>query len=207
VTFLRAAALDALSLEHGFGALGSDSARVPGLCTARQVHGADVLRVPPARPASEADALVTTVPGVAVGVRTADCVPILLAAGQRGVAAVHAGWRGSAARVVERAVRSLCDATGVAPAALTAVIGPHIGPCCYEVDAPVREAFGDEKGFTPARAGHWWLDLGGLNEVQLMRSGVRRVVRVGECTCCSPERYASYRRDGSGERMLHYIRL
>jgi YfiH family protein len=207
--FLRSAELDALGVDHGFGTRLSEAARLPGLRMVRQVHGGRVLRVPPHSGDLEADALVTTEPGCAVAVRTADCVPILLAdRARRGVAAVHAGWRGSAGRIVEHAVDALCDATGATPGRLLAVIGPHIEPCCYEVDDPVRDRIGEESAFLPAnRPGRYWLDLDRLNRLQLGRVGLRSIAHVGECTCCNPERYASFRRDGTGGRMINYIKL
>jgi YfiH family protein len=207
--FLRAAELDALGVEHGFGTRASESARIAGLRTVRQVHGRRVLRVPPHSGELEADALLTTEPGWAVAVRTADCVPILLADRERrGVAAVHAGWRGSAARIGEHAVHALCEACGAEPSDLLAVIGPHIQACCYEVDDPVRDQIGEHSVFVFAdRPGHYRLDLQRLNRLQLGRAGVRTIASVGGCTSCDAERYASYRRDGMAGRMISYIKL
>ncbi len=209
--FLVSDVLLAMGIEHGFGTLASESAEVADLSLARQVHGTDLIEAPEqALEGREADALYTAEPGVAVGVQTADCVPLLIADTRlRGVAAVHAGWRGSAARMAERAVSGICSALRIKPGALVVAVGPHIGPCCYEVDDPVREAVGDDAVLSPAQPGHYLLDLFELNRRQLLRSGVRgeRIHRVGECTMCHPERYASYRRDGSTGRMLHWIRL
>ena len=207
--FLRAAELDALGVEHGFGTRASESARIPELRMVRQVHGRRVLRVPPHSSDLEADALLTTEPGFGVAVRTADCVPILLADRERrGVAAVHAGWRGSAARIVEHAVHALCEACGASPRDLVGVIGPHIQACCYEVDDPVRDQIGEPSVFVSAgRPGHYRLDLQRLNRLQLGRAGVRSVASVGGCTSCDAERYASFRRDGTAGRMISYIKL
>jgi hypothetical protein len=175
------------------------------------VHGARALHVPPLLPGAEADVLVATAAGVAVAVYTADCVPVLLAERRgRGVAAIHAGWRGSAARVAAVGVEAAAHAIGCAPRDLVAVIGPHIGPCCYEIDAPVRAAIDDPDVFRPAaRSGHWQLDLGLLNRRELVRAGVppEQISAVGGCTACDPARYASHRRDGTARRMLHYVRV
>ncbi len=202
--------LVALGLEHGFGRLGAPQA-VEGLHTARQVHGNRVLCAPLEEPGAEADALVATEPGVAVGVRTADCVPVLLADRHgRGVAAVHAGWKGTAARVCVAAVHELCARVGCAPRSLVAAIGPHIGPCCYEVDRPVFDAFEERAAFAAGkRPEHWQLDLGLANRRQLASAGIRveAIARVGSCTACTPGAYASFRRDRSGQRMLHWIRV
>ncbi len=196
-------------LEHGFGVRGSDASPPPDLTQVVQVHGARLLRAP-APADSEADALWTDVPGHAVAVRTADCVPLLIAPVQGTfVAAVHAGWRGTAARIAERSAAELCRMHGARPADLRVAIGPHIGPCCYEVDDAVRDAIGHGPAFTPERAGHYMLDLESCTRAQLARVGVpaASVARVGGCTSCEPRRYASYRRDGAGERMLHWIRM
>lgn len=203
-------ALVALGVDHGFGL--RDDAGPDDLQRPRQVHGVSVHSV--ARPGDaegvEADAIVCRRPGVAVGVVTADCVPILLAtAGGAAVAAVHAGWRGLCAGVVGAGVAAL-PAPPVA-----AAVGPHVGPCCYEVDAPVlaavRERFGAQPpagAVRPGRPGHAWLDLGVLVAAELARAGVPTVGRAAAaCTACDAERFHSYRRDGprSG-RLVHYVR-
>jgi copper oxidase (laccase) domain-containing protein len=126
------------------------------------------------------------------------------------VAAVHAGWRGSAADVAGTAVRALRDALGADRERLVAVIGPHIGPCCYEVDAPVRRAISDDGVFGPGRDGrHWNLDLGALNRSQLERAGLSpaAIHWAGGCTACQPEQYPSHRRDGTDVRMIHWVRV
>ncbi|MFQ5514174.1 MAG: polyphenol oxidase family protein [Myxococcota bacterium] len=209
--FLRCPELEELGVDHGLGTRASARVEIPGLVRARQVHGTAILRAPLARPESRGDALWTREPGVAVGIHTADCVPILLAdRRRRGVAAVHAGWRGSAAGLATLAVQRLCRELGAPPTELLAVIGPHIGVCCYEVDRSVRAVIRHGRAFRPGRRpGHHQLDLLLLNRHQLLAAGLlpERVLRVGGCTCCEAERYASYRRDGTGGRMLHYIRM
>ncbi len=208
--FLRSPALDALGLDHGLGKALSWASAPESLICMQQVHGIRTVEVPPQPNDRRADALWTRAPGLAVGIYTADCVPILLVdAACQGVAAVHAGWRGSAARMAEHAVSTFVRGLGVKGRDLTAVIGPHIGPCCYEVDEPVRRAVALDSVFSPAaRAGHYQLDLFALNRSQLENVGIQpeRIQRVGGCTFCD-ERYASFRRDGAGVRMLHFIRL
>ena len=197
----------ALACAHAFGAreLPADVWR------AHQVHGAELVRAPGLAPDTRADALFTSQPGCAVAIQTADCVPILLALrGGGAVAAVHAGWRGSALRIAQRSVEKLCAALGARPGDWLAAIGPHIGPCCYEVDEPVREAIAQPDAFAPAeRAGHFMLDLERVTRAQLERAGVSPadISRVGGCTHCDPRRYPSFRRDHTGERMFHWIRL
>jgi hypothetical protein len=205
--FERAPALERLGLDHGFGLRGSGDARVAQLSVATQVHGTRMLEAP-CSPARAADALFARAPGLAVGVYTADCVPILLAARDGwGVAAVHAGWRGSAGEIARLAAGDLARRLGCAVRELVAALGPHIGPCCYEVDEPVRRAIPVSEVFTPGRPGHAQLDLGRLNEIHLLRAGIpaEAISRVGGCTRCDRERYESFRA-GSRGRMLHYVR-
>ncbi len=131
----------------------------------RQVHGARVVVVRGRdggrtleEPPPEADILVSDDPGVALSVRVADCMPVLLADRRSGaVAAAHAGWRGTSARVVRAAVESLVSAFGSAPSDLVAAIGPSIGPCCYRVGSEVVEAF-KAAGMTRAEQTRWFLE-------------------------------------------------
>ena len=137
-------------------------------------------------------------------------MPILLVdARRRAVAAVHAGWRGTAVRIARHAVARLGAELDADPADFVAALGPHIGVCCYEVDEPVRRAIEDPRAFrAAARAGHFMLDLFECNRSQLLAAGLSpaNVSRVGGCTACTAGRYLSYRRDGAG-RMLHYVRM
>src|SRR5215467_13904662 len=107
----------------------------------KQIHSGTVVEVEDTLAASEAvpaDAAITTLRGVILAVQTADCVPILVADDRgQAVAAIHAGWRGTAARIAERAVMRLSEKYGVAGESLRAVIGPYIGVCCYEVGEDV----------------------------------------------------------------------
>jgi YfiH family protein len=208
--FERSTLLDALAIEHGFGTKQSFDATPDDVVYANQVHGTMLLKIPTRPGERDGDALWTDRSGAAVGIVTADCVPILIAhASGRFVAAVHAGWRGSAARIATLTVRALVAATGCKPAELTAAIGPHIGPCCYEVDAPVLRAIPERSVFAPAaRPEHAMLDLFALNRLQLVGAGVpaRRIERVGDCTACDTSRYASYRSERGSGRLRHFVR-
>ena len=176
----------------------------------RQVHGARVLAAS-AGERPEADGLVTAAPGRLVGVVTADCVPVLLVARSAGVAAaVHAGWRGAAAGVLEAAVREMV-ARGIDPSRLEAAIGPAIGGCCYEVGPEVREAFAAGTGDVAAGAwtgpagGKYHLDLRRAVSLLLEAAGVGSTRALGPCTACAPA-YCSYRRDGAGAgRQLSFV--
>lgn len=171
-----------------------------------QVHGADVrvveagLEVEGLR-ALSADALVADRPGVAVGIRTADCLGVLLASPDTGaVAAVHAGWRGTVAGVVGTAVAKLAQ-RGTAPDSLHAAILPHIGVCCFEVGADVADeiaAASDASDVVVVGDAQPHVDLAAVVVAQLAAAGVAtaRIDRVAGCTCCQPERFYSHRRDG-----------
>jgi hypothetical protein len=202
-------------VAHGFGQLGS--LEPAGVIRPVQQHGTEVAFVCEGCDTypGQADAIVSTFSGVPVGVMTADCVPVLLAMdGGRVVAAVHAGWRGIAKGVVPSAFEAMARAA--APwRHVTAVIGPHIGPCCYEVDSPVierlRVRFAEllDSVLTPVDSAHSMLDLGALVRAELIRAGVRPA-EVGflpeACTCCDVKRFHSHRRDGArAGRLLHWI--
>ncbi len=204
-----------LGIAHGFGT--REALEPPGVVRPRQVHGAEVAWLRPGAPLSrrDADAVLSLDPAVPVAVVTADCVPILVAEPSgRAVAAVHAGWRGLAQGVIEAAVAALAHAVA-SPGELRAVIGPCIGACCYEVDAPVLDPlahrFGAalERATKPARDGHALLDLVALARHALVESGVgaERVGAFhGACTRCDGSRFHSYRRDGpAAGRLLHFI--
>lgn len=184
---------------------------------ARQVHGARVVVVESAhlwraRPtglegvfrSGEADALVTAAPGIAVAVRTADCLPVLLGdADGRACGAVHAGWRGIAADVIGAAVRALAG-LGAPAAGLRAVLGPAIGRPCYEVGAEVAEAWRAavpeaDRALERAGGGRWRADLALAARLQLEAAGLApaAIRDLGLCTACDAAHFFSYRRDGA----------
>lgn len=186
--------------------------------TARQVHGDRVLR--PARPATDetlpapsadADALWSADAGLAVGVKTADCVPILVHAPRsRSVAAVHAGWRGTVARVLARAIEALVREGGAAPGELRVAVGPAIGPCCFEVGPDVAAAFA--RGFPPEVV----RQDGARTTVDLYLANRRIAEALGvpgtqiddpvRCTRCAEREFFSHRRDrGVTGRHLAFI--
>ncbi|MDX5362451.1 MAG: peptidoglycan editing factor PgeF [Alphaproteobacteria bacterium] len=193
------------------GAVAENRARVaaamgvaPGrLLTVYQVHGADVATVtaPWAREdAPRADAAVTASPGIALGILTADCVPVLFADPQaRVIGAAHAGWRGAKAGVLGATVEAM-SALGADPARIHAAVGPAISGPAYEVGAEVRDAFtGDAVGaarfFRPsAREGHFLFDLPELVLWQLEALGLPRVDRLTDCTYGEEALFYSYRR-------------
>ncbi len=203
------------AVGRAVGVAGADVVRV------QQVHGTDIVAIgagqgrtwradsPP-----EADGLISRDPSVAISVRAADCVPILMSDRRTGaVAAVHAGWRGTCASAAPAAVRAMQEHFGSNPADLVAAIGPSIGPCCYEVGTTVVDAF--------AAAGHprhhiarWFpseavrgesreqmplvLDLWAATRDQLVLAGIPddQVHVSGLCTATHNETFFSYRREG-----------
>ena len=177
---------------------------------ARQVHGATVRHAERGGLVGRADGLTTARAGVPLCISTADCLPVLLYDARAGrLAAVHAGWRGTVQAVTRATVSALVEA-GSAAADLVVAIGPSIGPCCYEVDAPVIERL--EKAFpgrwepwaTPKGPGKWMLDLWGANLDQLAMAGVRaeRIDVLGLCTGCRPDLLFSYRRERGTGRLV-----
>lgn len=169
-----------------------------------QVHGNKVITVSNGgrglAQVGEGDALITTTPGLALAVRVADCVPLLLAA-PGGVAAVHAGWRGTAGAIAVHAVRALCAATGSAPEAVRVAIGPHILGDVYEVGEAVVEeiaAAGVPRGVFahvgPRGTAH--ADLAAALRFQLRAVGVTQVEEIRRCTLRDSELW-SYRGEGA----------
>ncbi|MDR5676959.1 MAG: peptidoglycan editing factor PgeF [Armatimonadota bacterium] len=183
--------------------LGFDPQRV---VEAEQVHGGAVVLVDGTTGGrvSGADGLWTDRPGLVLRVRSADCLPVLVADPHTGrVAAVHAGWRGLSAGILRRAVQALCEA-GSRPEDLRCAVGPSVGPCCYEVDEPVRRALrGWPWAFRPGRPGRWQLDLREVGRAQLLSAGVLpgHVGVCTACTACEPEWFYSYRREGRTGRL------
>jgi hypothetical protein len=158
----------------------------------------------------EGDASVTALAGVVLAIQTADCVPILLADSQsRAVAAIHAGWRGTAARISEATVRRLWEKFEIDPKNLTASIGPHIGVCCYEVGTEVVQAItGDDAFEHRAEWAKPHLNLAEANRHQLLSSGIpaEQIETSALCTRCRADLFYSYRREENRSgRMLAVI--
>jgi len=175
----------------------------------KQVHGARAVRIGSPdfdQGAPDADAVIADRPGDICVVRTADCLPILLCSldGQE-IAAIHAGWRGLAAGIVEATLDEMSSPAGD----LIAWFGPAISQAAFEVGPEVRESFGPwgqiEALFRVNERGRLQADLFGLARARLRRNGVLRVYGGGLCTVSDPQRFYSYRRDGDTGRMLSFI--
>ena len=175
-----------------------------------QVHGTDVVRWGSAdfdAGAPDADAIVADQPDSICVVRTADCLPILLCARDRSeIAAIHAGWRGSVAGVIEATVAKLTTANKE----ILAWFGPAISQSAFEVGAEVKDAFvrktaGAAAAFVANDQGRWQADLYMLARQRLQAVGVSRIFGGGLCTYADAERFYSYRRDGETGRLLSFI--
>ena len=192
----------------------------------RQVHGTHVLRFDAVDPSfaqargrveaagsaehtsaadvePEADAAVTSAPGVVLAILTADCLPVVFAARDGSeVGAAHAGWRGLAAGVLEATVAAMrTPASG-----LVAWLGPAAGPEAYEIGAEVFDAFVSrdpraQAAFVATRPGHWRVDLYALARLRLTEAGVVAVRGGDRCTISDPRRFFSHRRDGRSGRI------
>lgn len=169
---------------------------------ALQQHGAVTFLYAPRNPLApgahevgRCDGLITAEPGVGLVVRNADCLPVALAGGGA-LAMLHAGWRGLAADILGRAMKRLEGELGVSPGQVTAVIGPGVGPCHYEVGPEIEAALQgnatDESGWRSEGQ----VDLTRYAAARLRSLGVRSVQTTSVCTACSPHHY-SYRRDGT----------
>ena len=177
---------------------------LPGaeLVTLHQVHSPTAL--PVTAPFSNdgrphADALVTDRPGLALGILTADCTPVLFADAEAGVVgAAHAGWKGALGGVVESTVAAM-EGLGAERSRIAAAVGPTIARKSYEVDDAFFRRFAEadpenERFFSPGRAGHHQFDLEGYVVARVAGAGVRRVEALGLDTYSDPDRFYSYRR-------------
>jgi YfiH family protein len=187
-------------LEHGFG---TRDAKNPAraIATVKQVHGAEVLIAEHEGAQGTGDGLVSNMNGLLVGVRTADCLPILLVdTERRAVAAIHAGWRGTAAGIVQRAIEMMQQQFGSNAKDIEAAIGPGIGACCFEVGPEVAREFGpwDSEEKT-------CLDLSRINRLQLEGSGVRKIHESGLCTMCGTGFYSFRREREQAGRMISFV--
>jgi YfiH family protein len=197
-------------------------ARMERFITVNQVHGTDLLVIDaPNNDFShfrtiECDGIITNQPGVLLGIGVADCIPILLLDPvHRVAAALHAGWKGTAANIVTRGVTAMTEMFGTRPAEILAAVGPGIGSCCYEVDGVVREAF-EHNGAswdviaTSRGEGKWGLDLARANYRQLLEAGLEetKIETADRCVSCDHDLFFSHRRDrGVTGRQMGFIML
>ncbi len=205
-------------LEHGFGTRSSTAwPEQSRLVTPKQVHSSRVLVIPtgvrtgaPVR-LGEADALISLQPDVLAGIRTADCLPILVADQEsRMCAAIHAGWRGTTAGIAAEAVRAMSE-LGAKAEDMWVAVGPGIGPCCFEVGPEVAtqfQAIFPERVDLNHQVGKTTVDLAEANRRQFVAAGVPKdhIEMCGLCTACRAAEFFSYRREREGAgRMISAI--
>jgi YfiH family protein len=199
-------------LEHGFGArISSGWPDTTNPASVRQIHSDIIVVAEHTGCLAEGDALITNRPGITLSIRTADCLPILMADPKnRAVAAVHAGWRGVTLGIVPKTVKAIADRFGTRPQDLVVAIGPGIGACCFEVGPEVAVQF---QPWFPERD-----DLSNRTKVDLVETIIRQLgrndVTLGQigtadlCTLCHPDLFHSYRRDHEqAGRMTATIRI
>lgn len=194
--------------DHGFGTR-HDGYWTPPERTAKlhQVHADGVVGVGAPGHHGDGDALITATPDLWLEIRTADCVPLLLIDPlQRVVAAVHAGWRGTAARIAGATVEVLIRDWGCRAQDCRVAIGPCIAACCFEVGEEVAAQF---PGHITQSGSRPHVDLGAANRRQLVEAGIpaNQIDDLGLCTGCEPERFHSFRRDRGDGRMVAAVAI
>ena len=176
------------------------------MVTMQQKHGDNVIDVTePCKDAGEGDAMITSTPGVFLGVLTADCLPIICwARTPRGylAAVIHAGWRGTLCGVAIKTVQRIQSGHGTEAQDLHCALGPVIGPCCYEIGTdvsdPLLQKWGEKaESSLKEKRGRTYLDLKRLNVALLAEAGVpvTQIASIGPCTACNPAEFFSYRRE------------
>jgi hypothetical protein len=198
--------------------------RIPAgqFLTVNQIHRDAILVIDgpdyksPPHPPDSYDAIITNQQGIAIGVKTADCVPIfLLDKAKRIIGVVHAGWRGTALKIIEKTVETFTERFGSQLADIHAVIGPAIRSCCYEVNDNVIKSIETEKKESPfyrpcPEEGKWMLDLPLANKSQLLAKGIHagNISMLDLCTFCRTDIFFSHRAErGSAGRQLNFMML
>lgn len=182
--------------------MGVDFSRLVGV---KQVHGNEVYKVEAGAMSArnmKADAIITEATDVAISIKTADCVPILLIdPANNAIGAIHAGWRSTVQNIVSKTLSAMTESYGTDPSKLVALIGPHIKPCCFTVSSEVTEEFKNAFPNNNSIIEDDSIDLGRANLQQLLDSGVQEsnITTEGGCTHCNEEEFFSHRRDGSGD--------
>jgi polyphenol oxidase len=175
-----------------------------------QVHGDRIVLAEEAGEYAACDAIATRVPHLGLAVRVADCVPVVLyAPGENLIAAIHAGWRGTAAHIAAKTVQHLCEAHGLEASAFCAYVGPGAAACCYEVGADIAALF-PASVLRPLENGNAMLDLHAANARQLEDAGLRaeNIDVDALCTVHHGALFQSHRRDGEAAgRMLAVIAI
>ena len=223
-SYFHLPSLEASGIIHGFMTRSSDAilsdrgeeeafSRAMGavaMVSLRQEHGDSIEKAKVGGRIRAGDGLIVQESGVLGIIKTADCVPVILYGPDHGIAAIlHAGWRGSAARITQKGVRAM-KAMGVRPDRLGVLIGPGIGPCCYGVGKDVVSSF-ESAGFAEdifeQRGASTFLDLKKANRRLAEAEGVHEVHDIGLCTACRPDLFLSARRDRLKGRQINFVLL
>ncbi len=187
-----------------------ESLSLNDLIVMEQEHGDEVHIIQNGERPKRGDGIILLERCVAGIIRTADCLPVIVAEPDFPVAAiVHAGWRGTAKRITQKAVKQMID-LGARREKMTALLGPSIRACCYEIGNEVRDIFGkegfSEKIFTKKETSVH-LDLAQANRELLAAEGIEDIYDVGLCTFCSNDTFASYRRGERSARQINFVSL
>jgi YfiH family protein len=175
-----------------------------------QEHGNKVHVVTRGEKPEKGDGIILTEPRVAAVIKTADCLPVIIADAHYPMAAiVHAGWRGTAKKITQKAVEKMVN-LGAGRENMIALLGPSIRSCCYEVGREVLDIF-QKEGFSERafveKKGAIHLDLGQANRELLAEAGIETVYDTGLCTYCTDDRFASYRKGEQGSRQINFVSL
>ncbi len=202
----------------------ADSFAIPieNFLVLNQVHGDGILTLKNQAPGFSSrnelnyDAAITNRPGMALCIKTADCVPVFIVDTKKKViAAVHAGWRGTAMGITAKVIQLMQKQYGSLPKDILAAVGPSIGLCCYEVDSLVADAFAVQKGkkkflFRVAAKNKWMLDLPEANRRQILDCGIpeANLELSGFCTVCNQDLFFSHRGSGGVTgRQINFLML
>ena len=198
-------------------AAGMSQDELKRLVTLNQVHGGKIITVdaPYDFKRKDADAVITNVIGVPIGILTADCMPALFHDPvKKAASAAHAGWKGTCLKICASTVVAMAEGFGSNPKDIRAAFGPFIGPCCYSVKEDVyakfKEAFGSDADFFFSEEEGLRLDIGRANRETLLAAGLREenISESALCTACNTGLFFSYRREGASTgRQLSFIML
>lgn len=176
----------------------------------RQVHGDEVHIIRQGTRPVIGDGMILMERGIAGVINTADCLPVIIAAPKHQVASiVHAGWRGTLKRIAVKAIERMVG-LGVEKEGMIAILGPSIGPCCYEVGQDMLMRFKEEgiseDGFIE-RAGSLFFDIREANRLLLKAQGVKWIADIGLCTFCNDHLFYSYRRGDRDKRHINFVSI
>lgn len=199
-------------IEYGFCNKSTQLGFDHNIVTLKQIHSKQVHRIDHNTDYTnlQGDALITDVPGVRIGIYTADCVPVLLYDISKSViGAVHAGWRGTFSDIISETVTAMKSVYNSDPEDIISVIGPCIGICCFEVDGDVAikfiEKYEETDSFIYPNGEKYMIDLAQINKQSLKHAGLSNIEVIDICTKCDLG-YHSYRREGAGVgRQLSFI--